>query len=45
VRRHRPDLQRPATAITELYLRLRYAPVPSPDDLKRLRQLVRAFRP
>jgi transglutaminase-like putative cysteine protease len=45
VRRHRPDLQRPATAITELYLRLRYAPAPSPDDLKRLRQLVRAFRP
>jgi transglutaminase-like putative cysteine protease len=45
VRRLRPDLQRQASAITELYLRLRYAPAPEPGDLTRLRALVRRFRP
>ena len=45
VRQLRPDLQRQASAITELYLRLRYAPAPGPGDLARLRTLVRSFRP
>jgi transglutaminase-like putative cysteine protease len=43
--RFRPDLQRQAATITELYLRLRYAPLAAPGDLDRLRTLVRAFRP
>ena len=41
VRRHRPDLAPEATAITELYLRLRYMPLPSARDLTLLRALVR----
>ena len=45
VARLRPDLARQATGITELYLRLRYAPAPDPADLDRLRLLVRHFRP
>ncbi len=45
VLRFRPDLGRQAAAITELYLRLRYAPAPDPTDLDRLRLLVRHFRP
>jgi len=45
VRRQRPDLERQAAMITEMYLRLRYEPAPAPDDLDRLRGLVRAFRP
>ncbi|HSF78521.1 MAG TPA: DUF3488 and DUF4129 domain-containing transglutaminase family protein [Steroidobacteraceae bacterium] len=45
VRQLRPDLQQQASAITELYLRLRYAPAPEPGDLTRLRALVRRFRP
>jgi hypothetical protein len=45
VLRFRPDLRREATAITELYLRLRYLPSPDPADLDRLRLLVRHFRP
>ena len=45
VLRFRPDLRRQATAITELYLRVRYEPAPAPADLDRLRLLVRHFRP
>lgn len=45
VLRFRPDLGRQAVAITELYLRLRYAPTPEPTDLDRLRLLVRHFHP
>jgi transglutaminase-like putative cysteine protease len=45
VRQLRPDLERQASAITELYLRLRYAPAPEPGDLTRLRTLIRSFRP
>ena len=45
VLRFRPDLGRQASAITELYLRLRYAPSPHPADLDRLRLLVRHFNP
>lgn len=45
VRRFRPDLEREATAITELYLRLRYTPSADERDLHRLRALVRHFRP
>jgi transglutaminase-like putative cysteine protease len=41
----RPDLARPATAITEAYLRARYAPDAGGADLDRLRALVRHFRP
>jgi transglutaminase-like putative cysteine protease len=41
----RPDLAAQATPITELYLRLRYGPVPDERELQRLRGLVRAFRP
>ena len=45
VRRLRPDLAVPALAITETYLRLRYAPLPSATDLRLLRALVSRFRP
>jgi hypothetical protein len=45
LRRFRPDLAREATAITELYLRLRYSPTPDARDLDRLQGLVRHFRP
>jgi len=45
IRRHRPDLERQATVITELYLQLRYAPTSAPGDLDRLRRQVRDFRP
>jgi transglutaminase-like putative cysteine protease len=45
IRKARPDLEQRAAAITELYLRLRYAPATSPDDLKRLRSLAKGFRP
>ncbi len=45
VARLRPDLAPPATAITEAYLRARYAPGPSRADLDALRSLVRRFRP
>jgi protein-glutamine gamma-glutamyltransferase len=41
----RPDLAQPATAITEAYLRARYAPGAGGADLDRLRALVRHFRP
>jgi protein-glutamine gamma-glutamyltransferase len=45
VARQRPDLADQATAITEAYLRARYAPTPTPVDLDHLRGLVRHFRP
>jgi transglutaminase-like putative cysteine protease len=45
VRRLRPDLGPAATAITELYLRLRYMPGPAARDLTLLRGLVRRFDP
>jgi hypothetical protein len=45
VRRFRPDLEREARAITELYLRVRYSPAPGERDLDRLRGLVGHFRP
>ena len=45
VRRLRPDLGATATAITELYLRLRYLPSPAARDLKLLRALVQRFDP
>jgi protein-glutamine gamma-glutamyltransferase len=45
VARQRPDLAGQATAITEAYLRVRYAPAPTAVDLDRLRGLVRHFRP
>jgi transglutaminase-like putative cysteine protease len=45
VRGVRPDLERHAAAITELYLRLRYAPAPEAGDLDLLRSLVKRFRP
>ena len=41
----RPDLGPQASAITELYLRLRYGPAPQEGELRRLRGLVRGFRP
>jgi transglutaminase-like putative cysteine protease len=41
----RPDLASPATAVTEAYLRARYAPGADGADLDRLRALVRHFRP
>jgi hypothetical protein len=41
----RPDLAGPAGEITESYLRLRYAPAAAPGEARRLRDLVRAFRP
>jgi transglutaminase-like putative cysteine protease len=41
----RPDLGPEARAITDLYLRLRYGPEPSGEDLGRLRGLVQGFRP
>lgn len=43
VQRLRPDLAAAATAITELYLRLRYLPAHGPRDLMLLRGLVRRF--
>jgi transglutaminase-like putative cysteine protease len=45
VRRLRPDLALSALAITETYLRLRYAPAPAASDLRLLRALVGRFRP
>lgn len=45
VRRLRPDLGPAASAITELYLRLRYMPAHSARDLTLLRGLVRRFDP
>lgn len=45
VARLRPDLAESAEAITEAYLRARYAPDASRADLDRLRALVRHFRP
>ena len=45
VHRARPDLEREARAITELYLRVRYSPAPDERDLERLRGLVGHFRP
>jgi transglutaminase-like putative cysteine protease len=44
VRRLRPDLALPALTITEAYLRLRYGPAPTANDLRLLRQLVARFR-
>ncbi len=45
VRHLRPDLAPAASAITELYLRLRYMPVHAARDLLQLRALVRRFAP
>jgi protein-glutamine gamma-glutamyltransferase len=45
VRRLRPDLGLAAIAITETYLRLRYAPAPADAELPRLREQVARFRP
>ncbi len=45
VRRFRPDLGTAAAAITELYLRLRYLPLPGARDLRLLRTLVQRFDP
>ncbi len=45
VRYLRPDLGTKALAITELYLRLRYLPLPSATDLRLLRGMVGGFRP
>jgi transglutaminase-like putative cysteine protease len=45
VARLRPDLEAPATAITEAYLRARYGPGAVRADLDRLQGLVRSFRP
>ena len=45
VRHLRPDLGSAASAITELYLRLRYMPAHSSQDLILLRGLVRRFHP
>lgn len=45
VLRLRPDLAAATTAITELYLRLRYMPAHGPRDLMLLQALVRRFDP
>jgi protein-glutamine gamma-glutamyltransferase len=45
VRRLRPDLGTEASAITEIYLRLRYMPTHGARDLMLLRGLVRRFDP
>ncbi len=45
VRHLRPDLAPAASAITELYLQLRYLPVHGARDLMLLRALVRRFNP
>jgi len=45
VRYLRPDLGTRVLAITELYLRLRYLPLPGVADLRLLRGLVSGFRP
>jgi transglutaminase-like putative cysteine protease len=45
VRYLRPELGVTTLAITETYLRLRYAPGPAADDLRRLHALVARFRP
>jgi transglutaminase-like putative cysteine protease len=45
VRHLRPDLGTRALAITELYLRLRYLPLPSVADQRLLRSMVAGFRP
>ncbi len=45
VHRLRPDLAPATTAITELYLRLRYMPAHGPRDLMLLQGLVRRFEP
>lgn len=41
----RPELRELVTLITALYLRLRYEPDPRDEDLQRLADLVRNFRP
>lgn len=43
--RSRPDLAPAVRHITDLYVRLRYAPNPQPADLKALVRAVRRFRP
>jgi protein-glutamine gamma-glutamyltransferase len=45
VRYLRPDLGVATLAITEAYLRLRYAPAPAAGDLRRLQALIARFRP
>jgi transglutaminase-like putative cysteine protease len=45
VRYLRPDLGVATLAITEAYLRLRYGPAPTADDLRLLHVLVGRFRP
>ncbi len=42
--RQRPDLQRPVSAITALYIALRYGASEDPQQRRRLHQLVRNFR-
>lgn len=42
--RQRPDLQRPVSAITALYIALRYGSSEDPQQQRRLHQLVRSFR-
>lgn len=42
--RQRPDLQRPVSAIIDLYIALRYGAEDDPEQQRRLRQLVRNFR-
>lgn len=42
--RRRPDLQRPVSAIVQLYITLRYGAVDDPQQRRRLHQLVRNFR-
>jgi transglutaminase-like putative cysteine protease len=44
-RARRPDLGPAIAGITSLYQRLRYAPHPPANDLRRLRTAVRRFRP
>lgn len=42
--RQRPDLQRPVSAIIDLYIGLRYGTADDPRQRRRLHQLVRSFR-
>lgn len=42
--RQRPDLQRPVSAIIDLYIALRYGATHDPRQRRRLHQLVRSFR-
>ncbi|AKH21119.1 transglutaminase TgpA family protein [Sedimenticola thiotaurini] len=42
--RKRPDLQRPVSAIVNLYISLRYGSADDPRQRRRLHQLVRSFR-